>query len=136
MRTFLIDQMQPEDWPFVRQIYLDGIATGMATFEIEAPSWEAWDASHLICGRLVARHDRDVMGWTALSPVSARKVYAGVAEVTIYVGENYRRTGVGRALLERLISESNKVVSGRYRPWYFQKTLRRWRYTRAAAFAR
>lgn len=108
MRTFLIDQMQPEDWPFVRQIYLDGIATGIATFEIEAPSWEAWDASHLICARLVARNDRDVMGWTALSPVSARKAYAGVAEVTIYVGENYRRSGVGRALLERLISESEQ----------------------------
>ena len=108
MRTFSIDQMQPEDWPFVRRIYLEGIATGMATFEIEAPSWEAWDASHLMCGRLVARNDRDVMGWAALSPVSARRVYAGVAEVSIYVGADNRRRGVGRGLLERLIIESER----------------------------
>jgi phosphinothricin acetyltransferase len=101
-----IKAMTPADWPAVRDIYLEGIATGNATFEREAPSWEAWDAGHLELGRLVARDAEGVAGWGALSPVSARRVYAGVAEVSIYVGGRSRGAGVGGALLDELIRRS------------------------------
>jgi L-amino acid N-acyltransferase YncA len=101
--------MTAEDWDQVRGIYLEGIATGVATFETEAPSWEAWNAAHMAAGRLVARDDRMVVGWAALSPVSERCVYAGVAEVSVYVGARHRRAGKGRLLLERLVAESERA---------------------------
>lgn len=103
--------MEEEDWPQVRAIYLEGIATGHATFETEAPSWERWDESHLQIGRLVMRDGEEVLGWTALSPVSKRAVYRGVAELTVSVRESARGKGIGRALLEALIadSESNGI---------------------------
>jgi len=103
---FIIDSMQVSDWEQVRAIYLEGIATGNATFETNAPDWDAWNAAHLPFGRLVARADHAVIGWAALSPVSSRGVYAGVAEVSIYIGAVARGQGVGRALLPRLIEES------------------------------
>ncbi len=103
-----IEAMMPEDWPQVREIYLEGIATGQATFETEAPSWEKWDAAHLRAGRLVARDGGSVTGWAALSPVSERCVYAGVAEVSVYVAASHRGWGVGRALLDGLIAASEK----------------------------
>lgn len=108
MSSFTIEPMAAGDWPVVRAIYLEGIATGEATFETEAPSWEEWDAAHLSFGRLVARRGGDVIGWAALSPVSQRKVYAGVAEVSVYVAVHSRGKGVGRALLDRLIQESEQ----------------------------
>ena len=86
--------MTPDDWPVVRQIYLDGIATGQATFETTAPEWEAWDASHLTICRLVARNGEAILGWAALSPVSRRAVYAGVAEHSIYIASSARGQGV------------------------------------------
>ncbi len=101
-----IDPMLSSDWPVVREIYLEGIATGQATFETEAPSWEAWDASHSPFARLVTRNCETVVGWAALSPVSSRKAYAGVAEVSVYVAESQRGCGLGRQLLEALIGES------------------------------
>jgi len=101
-----LEPMRPEDWLAVRTIYLEGIATGNATFAQEAPEWATWDAGHLAVARLVARSDSDVVGWAALSPVSSRCVYAGVAEVSIYVGEKARGRGVGRELMARLIAES------------------------------
>ena len=104
--SFVIDDMRAGDWDVVRAIYLEGIATGHATFETEAPpTWDAWDAAHLRAGRLVARAAAgpEVKGWAALSAVSGRCVYAGVAEVSVYVGRASRGEGVGRALLERLI---------------------------------
>src|SRR5947209_19088501 len=80
--NFVIQKMRPEHWPRVRDIYLEGIATGHATFETEAPGWGRWDSSHLPFARLVALARADeVAGWAALGPVSGRKVYAGVAEV-------------------------------------------------------
>ena len=106
--SFLIDEMLPADWPQVREIYLQGIAGGQATFETEAPAWENWDANHLGFARLLARDDGKVVGWAALSPVSSRRVYAGVAETSVYVLLERRGTGVGRHLLERLISESEQ----------------------------
>jgi L-amino acid N-acyltransferase YncA len=99
--------MRPEDWPAVRSIYLEGIATGNATFEQSAPDWEKWDAGHLQSPRLVGRSESgDVLGWAALSAVSGRCVYAGVAEVSIYVSELARGRGVGRQLLARLVADS------------------------------
>ena len=102
-----VEKMLPGHWPGVRAVYLEGLATGDATFETEAPGWERWDASHLRACRLVALADGGrVAGWAALSPVSARKVYAGVAEVSVYVGGEFRGAGLGRALLEALVRES------------------------------
>ena len=86
--------MRPEDWDAVRAIYMEGIATRNATFEQSAPDWPAWDKGHLPYCRLVARIDGEVLGWTALSPVSSRRVYAGVAEFSIYVAERARGCGV------------------------------------------
>jgi L-amino acid N-acyltransferase YncA len=99
----MIDEMKAEDWPQVCAIYLAGIATGQATFETDAPLWAIWDAGHLPTPRLVARVAGEVAGWAALSPVSDRCVYAGVAEVSVYVGAEHRGAGVGRALLIALI---------------------------------
>jgi L-amino acid N-acyltransferase YncA len=101
-----IAAMEPSDWPDVRRIYEEGIARGRATFETQAPEWEAWDASHRRECRFVARRDGRVVGWIALSAVSRRQVYRGVAEVSVYVGEEARGSGVGRALFERLIPDS------------------------------
>ena len=98
--------MSANDWDQVRAIYLEGLRTGHSTFETEAPSWETWDEGHLQTPRLVARSEAKVLGWAALSPVSKRRVYRGVAEVTVYVAEDARGQGIGRALLEALITES------------------------------
>ena len=101
-----IEKMLPGHWEEVRDIYLQGLAAGDATFETEAPDLARWDASHLPSCRLVALACGSVAGWAALGPVSARAVYAGVAEVSVYVGEGLRGAGVGRALLETLVNGS------------------------------
>jgi phosphinothricin acetyltransferase len=99
--------MRPGDWESVRAIYLEGIATGHATFETEAPEWSAWDAGHAPEARLVARDpDGAVLGWAALSRVSRRRAYAGVAEHSVYVAGAARARGIGLALLEALIAGS------------------------------
>jgi phosphinothricin acetyltransferase len=100
--------MAAGDWPDVRAIYLEGIATGNATFERSAPEWDAWDAAHLKPSRLVAREGSRVLGWAALSPVSGRCVYAGVAEVSVYVAERSRGRGVGFLLLSELVRASER----------------------------
>jgi L-amino acid N-acyltransferase YncA len=94
------------EWPAVRAIFEEGIAFGDATFETEAPSWDSWDAAHLADHRFVAHRDEEVVGWAALSPVSERCVYAGVAEVSVYVAERSRGAGVGRALLTEVVRSS------------------------------
>jgi len=98
--------MRPESWPAVREIYREGIATGNATFETELPAWEKWDSGHRKDCRLIARRGEKILGWAALSLVSARQVYAGVAEVSVYVAASARGSGVGKALLQALIAES------------------------------
>lgn len=101
--------MKASHWEAVRAIYLEGIATGNATFQQSAPAWEEWDAGHLADCRLVAMEGDTVCGWAALSPVSQRPVYAGVAEVSIYVAADWRGKGVGRALLTELVAASEKA---------------------------
>jgi len=96
------------DWDEVRAIYLEGIATGNATFEKSAPDWARWNAGHLPCCRLVARAAGEALGWAALSPVSGRCVYAGVAEVSVYVAERAQGRGVGRLLLSELVEASER----------------------------
>jgi phosphinothricin acetyltransferase len=101
-----IEDLTSTEWPEVVHAFADGIATGNATFETSVPSWEAWDAAHLAAPRLVARVDGAIAGWAALSPVSARSVYRGVADVSIYVAASYRGQGVGRQLLAELVRRS------------------------------
>jgi L-amino acid N-acyltransferase YncA len=108
MNPVTIDPMTPADWDAVRAIYLEGIATGLATFETAAPPWADWDAAHHPFGRLVARVGDAVVGWAALAPVSRRTCYAGVAEVSVYVAAGARRGGIGRMLLEAVIAESER----------------------------
>ena len=102
---FRVEEMAADDWPAVTAIYEEGIATGVGTFETAAPSWNEWNAARLPHSRLVAR-SASVLGWAALSSVSGRSCYAGVAEVGIYVAEAARGHGVGRALLDALIVSS------------------------------
>jgi phosphinothricin acetyltransferase len=110
-RAVVIEPMIAADWPSVRRIYAEGIATGDATLEREAPDWHHFDHSHRHDCRLVARHRRTgaVLGWTALTAYSARRVYAGVAWESVYVAAEARGQGIGRALLEALILASERV---------------------------
>ncbi len=99
--------MSEAHWPAVKAIYEAGIATGNATFETQAPAWEAWDQAHLGHSRLVAVDEAGaVLGWAALSPVSSRCVYGGVAEISTYIATEARGQGVGRQLLQALIADS------------------------------
>lgn len=106
METFIIMPLLPNNWQQVKSIYESGIATGMATFETKAPEWEQWNNSHLPFARLVAIENNKVIGWAALSPVSNRCVYGGVAEVSVYIAPDQRGKGVGKKLLQQLITES------------------------------
>jgi L-amino acid N-acyltransferase YncA len=105
----LIRKLEREDWPEVASIYGAGIDTGDATFETDVPSWEAWDAAHLAENRLVALSEDRVVGWAALAPVSDRCCYEGVAENSVYVAPDAQGQGVGRALLERLVGDSEQA---------------------------
>jgi phosphinothricin acetyltransferase len=104
-----IREMRSSDASAVLKIYADGIATGHATFEEAPPSWEDWDASHLSAGRLVAVDNGKIVGWAALTGVSSRCIYAGVAEVSVYVATAARRRGIGGLLMERLIAASEEA---------------------------
>ena len=106
MTAIAIETMHHGDWPAVRDIYAQGIVTGDATFEIDAPDWQTWDAAHRPDCRLVARREGAIVGWVALSPWSARHVYRGVAWESVYVAEGARGKGVGPALLKAIITAS------------------------------
>jgi len=97
----------PAHWHAAERIYLEGIASGHATFETQSPGWEKWDAGHLPFARFVAVDDsQTILGWAALSPVSGRCVYAGVAEVSVYIAEAARGKGIGKMLLQKLVDDS------------------------------
>jgi phosphinothricin acetyltransferase len=98
--------MVASDWDDVARIYADGIASGLATFETQVPAWEEWDRAHLPGHRLLARDDGTAVGWAALALVSGRCVYAGVAEVSVYVAAAARGRGIGTALLAALVESS------------------------------
>ncbi len=83
----ILRPMLDTDWDAVKSIYAEGIATKNATFQTSIPCWEVWDKSHLPTCGLIAENDKTIAGWAMLSPVSNRCVYAGVAEVSIYVAE-------------------------------------------------
>lgn len=103
-----IEKLESNHYPSVKRIYEEGIATGNATFQSEAPLWEEWNRNHVAHSRLVAIENNEVVGWAALTPVSGRCVYAGVAEVSVYVGIQARGKGIGKLLLEKLIYESER----------------------------
>jgi phosphinothricin acetyltransferase len=96
-----------EDWPAVRAIYLDGIRSGLASFEIDAPSWDDWNAAHTL--RVVAEVDEDVVGWAAAGPISERRCYRGVVESSVYVAAHAHGRGIGRALMHDLIARSERA---------------------------
>ena len=101
--------LRPQDWPAVRAVYEAGIATGNATFETGAPSWEVWNAAHLPAHRLVAAEGDRVLAWAAMAPVSDRCAYAGVAEDSIYVAPDTQGRGVGRLLLGELVASAERA---------------------------
>ena len=104
-----VSPMLREHWPAVRAIYLEGIATGDATFQQTAPDWDEWDGGHLAACRRVAHDEADVAGWAALSAISRRPVYVGIAEVSVYVAERRRGKGVAKTLLAQLIRQSEQA---------------------------
>jgi len=102
----IIRPLLRSDWAAVAAVFAEGIATGLATFETDVPSWEEWDAGHLPSHRLAAERAGEVVGWCALGPYSRRAVYRGVAEVSVYVAQTVRGQGVGRHLLEATIESA------------------------------
>ena len=112
--------MRPDDWPAVREIHAQGIATGDATFDTESPSWDRWDSGHLAECRLVARDAQDgVVAWAALSPVQRKSAYRGVAEGSLYVRLDVRHAGIGRRLSEAMIEASEAAGIWTVELWIF-----------------
>lgn len=101
-------EMLEEDYPSVKKIYLDGIATGNATFQTDAPEWQDWDKSHFKHSRIIVLFNGEIAGWAALSMVSSRCVYAGVAEVSVYIDSNCRGKNLGTKILEKLVKSSEE----------------------------
>lgn len=111
MNDLRVRPLESDDWPSVREIYAQGIATGQATFETRVPDWQRWNSDHLPSCRLaaVAGPEEQLVGWAALSPVSDRCVYGGVAEVSVYVAQEVRGQGVGTILLRALVAASDEA---------------------------
>lgn len=109
--NYTIEEMKESDWEEISRIYLEGINTKIATFQNSIPNFEAWNNGHIKSCRLVAKSKGKVLGFAVLSPTSSRSVYSGVAEVSIYIDENYRSLGIGKALMTNLVklSEENNL---------------------------
>lgn len=103
-----IVKMNSTDWLAVAEIYKQGIDSGMATFEKRIPDWKQWDENHIESCRLVAKDVDNIVGWAALSSVSSRCVYGGVAEVSVYVSSLERGKKIGERLLRKLIEQSEE----------------------------
>lgn len=99
-------EIRPSDWERVRQIYREGLSTGQASFETDAPTWPRWDADHLPTCRIAAIDRGVIVGWAALTRFSPRAVYRGVAEVSIYVAADRRGQGIGSDLMGELVRRS------------------------------
>jgi L-amino acid N-acyltransferase YncA len=104
----IIDAMHEDDWEQIQRIYLEGLATGQASFETTAPTWESWDMAHHKHSRLIVRQSDKVIAWAALAPTSRRSCYAGVAEMSLYVSTDYHGRGIGKLLLGKLIESSER----------------------------
>ena len=104
-----IVNMLPEDWEDVKSIYQEGIDTGNSTFETKVPEWEEWNGNHLKDCRLVIRVDDRIIGWAALSPVSNRPIFNGVAEISIYLTKSMHNKGLGKRLLVETIDRSENL---------------------------
>jgi phosphinothricin acetyltransferase len=103
-----IKEMLPIHWKEVSKIYKEGIDTGLATFEKKIPTWKTWDSNHLSYCRLIALINNNIVGWAALSPVSSRCIYGGVAEISVYVANGFRGNKIGEKLLQELIRASER----------------------------
>ena len=103
---YQIDIMKETDWEQVRDIFIQGIQTGNATFDTDAPSWEEWDLGHIQECRLVVRDGQKLLGWAALSLVSSRLAFAGVAELSIYLSTDSAGKGIGTKLIQAVIESS------------------------------
>ena len=101
-----VEPLRKEHYPFVKSIYEKGIVTGHATFQTQAPEWDEWDKAHANNCRIIAVNNNCLLGWAVLSPVSGRCVYAGVAEVSVYIDTEERGKGLGKFLLQSLVEES------------------------------
>jgi len=106
--SIVLRSMKKDDWISVAEIYRQGIESGNATFQRDIPTWDEWNQGHINTCRIVASIDNEIVGWAALTPVSGRCVYSGVAEVSVYVSNHFKGQKIGTRLLERLISESEK----------------------------
>lgn len=106
MASLVLRPLLDSDWESVSEIYAEGIKTGMATFETEVPNWERWDKKHISSCRLVAELNGNTVGFAVLSKASNRKVYEGVAEVSVYVSEKHRGIRIGTTLLNQLVVDS------------------------------
>lgn len=129
-----VDAMVPGDWPNVSAIYLEGIATGNATFETLAPTWDEWDRTHLPFARLVARQGRTIAGWAGLTRVSQRSCYAGVAELSVYVAGWARGKGVGSALMRAAIEAAERSAIWTLQGSVFPENVASLRLCEAAGF--
>lgn len=105
---FKIENMDMNKWDRIQDIYSKGLNTGKASFMPETPTLEQWDKGHLKCCRLVIKDNEKILGWAALSSVSSRNYYNGVAEVSIYIDINSSNKGLGKKLMNALIDESEK----------------------------
>ena len=104
----MIREMNIKDWEQMKAIYLQGIETGVATFNTESPSYEEWNSEHIDSCRFVYVDGEKVVGWVALSPISSRCIYSGCAEMSVYIDNDFQGRGIGTELVKRLLREAQE----------------------------